>query len=503
MAPSYAFGPDGMPPSHMEAERALLGGLMANCDAFDRVADVVRSEMFADPVNGEIYAMIARGVEAGQRVDCVTLIAHYGDRVIFVGSPIETPMRLYLVDLLSAMVGIISLRDYARAVADTWHRRQLIDIGRDMVEQAMGGAEADGEPLEAGTVQETAEERLFAIANMRIEAGAAVSAGEAIREALDAAEAAAKRDGGMSGVPTGLQPLDALLGGIQPGQYVLLGARPSMGKTSVALAVAANAARCGHPVLFASAEMGAQQLGARLVSGLADLPGDYATRGMRRDRNALGQFVYEPLQQADWDAMVKVGRLASDPQRFPLTIDECRQRTMASIRTRARQMQRRGGLSLIVIDYLGMLRVPELARVGNRVLEIGRISRDAKALAKDLGVGVLMLSQLNRLVEGREDRRPRLSDLRDSGDLEQDADVVMFLHREHYYLKREPVTRRKGESDEKLSGRTSDWIKAVHEHKGRAKIFVDKNRMGSIGAVTVAFNEENGWISDLPLIGAY
>lgn len=485
-------------------EASLLGTLMANYRSYERVVDILRPEFFFDPLYGEIFGVIARLVDSGRPVDAVILGAHFGDRVVLNADGSETMVKALLAHCLTAFVGLASAREYAQRIAEHWHRRQLIDIGVELVTEARGPIQEaeDGSYIYARNLHEAAEARMFAAANMLTDAGAAVEVGDAVARAIAAAEKAAKQRGGIVGVGTGLESLDALTGGFRPGQLILLGARPSMGKTAAALAMSAGAAAAGSPVLFASLEMDPSQIGARLVSGLSGLPGEYADRGMRRDRDPLGRFTYHDLAQADWDAMVRVQRRVSDPATFPLVIDECRQRTMASIRTRARQMQRKRGLAMIVIDYLGLLRVPELKRAENKVLEVSRISSDAKALALELGVPVVLLSQLNRALESREDRRPRLSDLRDSGSLEQDADIVMFLHREHYYLKREPIKRRPTETEEKLADRTSAWLDECQRHAGRAQMLIDKQRMGPIGVADLAFNESNGWISNLRADGA-
>jgi replicative DNA helicase len=480
------------------AEQSLLGALLANNRVYERIYDVLRPEFFATEIYREIYAAAVQMIEAGRVADAISMDAYFGPRsVTFLGGQ-EKPLREVLSLLLSCMCSPLTSREYALAIAEAWHRRQLIDIGQTSAQQAHSNAGADGEHLSARDVHEAMEARLFQIGEQLTDAGDIIEASDSIARAIASAEAASKRPSGLVGIPSGLRALDYHTGGWRPGQLTVLGARPSMGKTAVALAIACGAAYAQHPVLFASLEMSSEQIGARLVAGLSGLPGDSVDRGMRRDRDALGRFIYQPLEQADWNDMVSVQRRLADSKAFPLVIDECRQRTMSAIRTRARQLKRKRGLALIVIDYLGLMRVPELIRSDNRNLEVSRISADAKAMAKELNVPVLLLSQLNRAVEGREDRRPRLSDLRDSGSLEQDADIVMFLHREHYYLVREPIKRRGNETDEKLFQRTSDYLTAVEKNKGRAQLFIDKFRMGRVGTVDLAFNDSNGWISDLP-----
>lgn len=487
-------------PHNANAEAAVLGALLANNRAFERVCDILRPEFFAIEAYGKIYAAIAQRINAGQLADGVVMISHFGDMEIANGDGTLSPMRDVVAQCMAAMIGIINVADYARTIRETWHRRELIEICTEAVNESHGlyGAEReDGATITSADIHETTEAKLYATAAALMDAGKTIEATDAVGAALAAAEQSAKTRGGLVGVNTGLEELNGLTGGWRPGNLILLGARPSMGKTSCALAFAVAAARQRVPVLFVSLEMDQRQIGARLLAGLAGVPGEYADRGLRRDRDEAGRFTYHDLSQVDWAAMAAVQRQTADTKAFPLVIDECPQRTMAAVRSRGRQMQRKRGLGLVVIDYLGLMRVPELARANNRVLEVSRISADAKALALELGVPVLLLSQLNRAVENRDDRRPRMSDLRDSGSLEQDADVIMFLHREHYYLKREPIKRRNNETDEKLSERQSAWLTAVQHNTGRAQLFIEKQRMGPIGTVDMAFNETNGWVSDL------
>jgi replicative DNA helicase len=244
-----------------------------------------------------------------------------------------------------------------------------------------------------------------------------------------------------------------------------------------------------------SREMTADAIGTKLVAGMAPIAATAAERGHWQDRDERGRFRYHPINDADITTMMAAQRAMRSRD---LVIDTCPSGTLAAVRAAARRMKRRGGLDLVVLDYLGLMNVPELARVGNRVLEVTRLSADCKALAMSLDVPMLVLSQLNRSREGEADKRPTLASLRDSGSLEQDADCVMFLYREHYYLSREPPKRALKDSQEDFANRLSAWSAAVAEHKGRADVIFAKQRVGGpIGVKTLAYHEDNIWFSDL------
>lgn len=475
------------PPTNIVAEQALLGAILANNKAYDAVSGFLRREHFADPVNGTIYAAVAQLVDGGRLADVVTLSTALANAAVLeqVGG---TP---YLAQLLSAMVGVVNAREYGRAVRDCWMRRELIDIGEQMVNSAFGTG--DVEPAE--TVIERAEEALFRLGE-RGEAGEASSpAHEAMAMAMDAAARARDQPGGLVGLPTGYRELDDITGGWRPGSFIVLGARPSMGKSSLALGIAMGAVMAGASVLFASLEMTRKALGAQLLAGLAPMARDLAVRGKRLGRDASGRFVWHPAEQVDFDRMHATVR---DMYQRRMEIDECPARTMASVRSKARRMKRRGGLDLVVIDHLAMMRVPELQRFDNRVLEVTRLSGDAKALARELDVPVLMLAQLNRGVEGRENKRPTMADLRDSGSIEQDADVAAFLYRDEYYLAQEKLRRAPKESEQAYSERVSAHMTALHDARGRAEIIIAKQREGRTGTVQLRFDAETTWFRDVP-----
>jgi replicative DNA helicase len=473
-----------VPPTNLQAEQALLGAILANNSAYDMVAGFLLGDHFADPINGRIYDEIGARIASGRLADAISL------RAALEHSGVLDPVggMAYLAQLLTALVSTTVSREYGRAIRDSWHRRQLIDIGSDLVHQAFTGDSA-------ASVHEAAETRLFELSEGAPD-DVVIPAHEAMAQAIDLAVKAKDEPGGVVGLRTGLTALDEITGGLRRGQYILIGARPSMGKTTLGLSIAAGAARHGARVLFGSREMTALAIGAQIVAGLSPVQRDGATRGRVREHDGAGRFTYRPISPPEIDLMTAAQRAMASQH---LLIDECRAGTIAAVRARARREKRRRGLDLIVLDYLGLFRVPELARSDNRVLEVSRLSEQIKALARDLGVPVIVLSQLNRGTEGREDKRPTLADLRDSGSLEQDADVVMFLYREHYYLLRKPPARAEARSATEHGEALAKWNDYEARARGRAELMIAKQREGRIGKIDIAFSDDTTWFTDLPM----
>ncbi len=468
------------PPCNLEAEQGLLGAVLANNAVFDGVA-WLRPEHFYDPVHGRLWEVACARVNAGRIADAVTLRDHFEAE----GTLEEAGGTKYLAELVAAMVSPTLASGYADAIFNAWRRRRLIEIGGELVRRAIGSDDAEA-------AQEEAETALFAVAEDREEH--ASPAAVAMGQALDAAVEASQRPNGLIGVTTGFRELDDALGGMRVGDFLVVGARPSMGKTAFALEIAVAAAASGASVLFASAEMRREKIGARLLAGTTPIESEAAGRGHRRTRDLTGRFLYEPISQAD---VVRMHAAAQAMAARRFVIDEVRARTVAAIRTAARRMKRRGGLDLVIVDYLGLLRVPELEHAGNRTLEVTRISNDLQATAKSLGVPLLALAQLNRANMQRDDKRPNLADLRDSGSIEQDADVVMFLHREEYYLENSRPNRKADETDEKFGNRLSGWTEARLASAGVAEVIVAKNREGPTGTRRISWSAERSWFGDL------
>jgi replicative DNA helicase len=478
-----------VPPANLQAEQAVLGALLSNNKAYDSVAGWLRGEHFADPIHGRIYDAIARRIDAGRMVDVLILRGEFE----YAGALEEVGGLDYLSRLLVATIGIANVGDYGRAVLDAWHRRELIDIAGELMARAYAPGEAG-----AREIHEAAEERLSALADGQEGEAAPVPAHTAMALAIDEAWKLRDTPGGLVGLSTGLRGLDDITGGLKRAEMVVVGARPSMGKTSLALTVAVGAARAGARVLFVTMEMSSTDLGAQIAAGVTPIARDLTTRGKARYQDDLGRFRWRAMAEAEHAAMMAAQRAMADRR---LLLLDLRVPTMSALRSAVRRLRRRGGLDLVVLDYLGLMRVPELARFGNRTLEVTRLSGDLKAMAMDFDMPVLVLSQLNRTVEARDVKAPTLADLRDSGAIEQDADAVMFLHRDEYYLSRKKHERGDKESAEDFANRQSRHAEALRLAEGMATVSVQKNRKGRVGDVALAFNAAETWFCDVPEVG--
>ncbi len=451
------------PPVNIEAEQALLGGMLVNNRAYERVSEFLRPEHFADPEHGKIFEACGRLIERGQIANPVTL------KHLFEGKT-----DAYVGQLARAAVTVLNAEDYGRAIHDCYLRRQLINLGEDVVNDAYSG---DHDDSALGQI-ERAEQHLYDLATVGEYQRGFVDFRTALTRAIDMAEAAYKRDSRLIGVSTGLDDLDKLLGGLHASDLVILAGRPGMGKTALATNIAFSAARAwrqqhdaqgqlktvdGAVVGFFSLEMSAEQLATRILGEEARVP----TEKIRRGDLANDEFN-------------KVVRASQALMAAPFFIDDTAALSVSALRTRARRLKRQHGLSLIVVDYLQLIHPTGQSREQNRVQEIAEITRGLKTLAKELNVPVLALSQLSRAVEQREDKRPQLSDLRESGAIEQDADVVMFLYREEYYLeRREP---REGTAEH------ADWQVKMDEVHNLAEVIVAKQRHGPTGKIQAQFD---------------
>ncbi len=468
------------PPRNLEAEQALLGAILMNNRALERVTEFLRPEHFSDPANGKIYQAMTRLIDAGQIADVVTLKALFErDQELAAIGGVG-----YLARLAGSAITIVNAEDYGRTIHDAHLRRQLIDLGEQMVNNAYG---ADLE-LAAVDQIERAEQQLFDLASIGQIEGGFKPLEAALRTAIGMAEAAYKRAGHVVGVTTGFRDLDAALGGLHPSDLIVLAARPAMGKTALATNIAYNAARArlergegeGAVVGFFSMEMSSEQLATRLLSERAEIASDRIRRG------AISHEEFPRVVQA-----------AQELHRLPLHIDDTPALTVSALRTRARRLKRQRGLGLIVVDYLQLAQPSKAGRSENRVQEISEITRGLKSLAKELNVPVLALSQLSRAVEQREDKRPQLADLRESGSIEQDADVVMFIYRAEYYLKREEPQKRPDESDEKFNDRMERWQQRAEEAHNRAEIIIGKQRHGPTSTIQLFFDGNFTKFADL------
>ena len=470
------------PPANYPAEQALLGALLANNRAYERVSDFLLPQHFVDPIHGRIFAAISRRVELGQLADVVTLKAEFEHA----GALDEVGGTAYLAQLLGAMVGIINAGEYGRAIHDAWLRRQLIDIGENVVNNAFGAMPE----LDATNQVEAAEQALFDLSGQNARDGGFISFERALTEAINTAERAFHRSGGVSGLTTGLRDLDRRTGGLHPSDLVVLAARPGMGKTALALKVAFGAARAlqeqareGAPAASVGVftlEMSAEQLATRLLGEESRVSTERIRRG--------------DIGQRDFDRFVSVARELAT---IPLHIDDTPAITMSALRTRCRRLKRQKGLALIVVDYLQLMRPSAGTRPESRVLEITQISQGLKALAKEMSVPVLACAQLSRAVEQREDKRPQLSDLRESGSIEQDADVVMFIYRDEYYLQQRAPKQIAYDNDDKFQTAVEKWQRDMEAVHNKAELLIEKNRHGATGKIDLFFEGEFMRFADL------
>jgi replicative DNA helicase len=454
------------PPSNLQAEQALLGAILSNNKAFDRVATFLKPDHFYDPINGRIYEAIAARINTGRVADPVTLNA------IFENSGVleEAGGTPYLVQLLGAMVGIINAGDYGREIHDSWVRRQIIEAGENLVNRAFG---SDPKFANGAAIIEKLSAEIDGIAGNSAGSRSPVRLHDAMDEAIAAGERAARGD--PIGISTGFPSLDAGLigmspGGLEPGCLYILAARPAMGKSALGLQIAIHAAEQGIGVFFDSLEMQAAQLGRRALAHLSGIPA-----------LSLRQGRWTPH---DADRIVSSRAYAA---KMPLTISDEAAQSMAGIARHARAVKRKHALGLIVIDHLHIVATDPAAGTRGETWAVGKVSNDMKKLAKDMNVPVLALAQLNRGVEGREDKRPSMADLRQSGNIEQDADAIMFLYRPEYYLKSEPE-RGAGMSVAQHDEKVRTWRDACDRVAGKAEVIFAKARENEASTVTLEWD---------------
>lgn len=463
-------------PNNLVAEAAVLGAILFDNNAYQRVTELLQPKDFYAPAHQEIYATCAALIEQGRVADGVTLREHFerNDQLSAIGG------AAYLAELLESAAFGPEVTDYAKIVRDLAVRRELLNIGTGMRQRALVPPERT-----EGTDQiELAERELFALAERGSSNRGFTDFGSAVRQSLEMAEAAFQREGKIAGIATHLDDLDYKLGGLHKSDLIILAGRPSMGKTSLATNIAYNvAAACrrekqddgslksvdGGVVAFFSLEMSAEQLATRIIAERTSISGH--------------KFRSGELDERDFD---KIRDAVTELQNLPLHIDDTGGLSISQLAARARRLHRTVGLDMIVIDYLQLITSGSGKGDSNRVQEITQISMALKALAKDLDVPVIALSQLSRQVEQRDDKRPQLSDLRESGSIEQDADVVMFVFRESYYLERTEPQADPG--DPNSSEKWTRWRERMDQVFGTAEVIIGKQRHGPIGKVTLAFD---------------
>ncbi|HJZ33887.1 MAG TPA: replicative DNA helicase [Hyphomicrobiaceae bacterium] len=475
-------------PHNLEAEQALLGAILINNDAHDRVSDFLEPHHFYDPLHQQIFETAAKLIALGKQATPITLKTFF-ESAERIDPTLTVPQ--YLGRLAANAATIINARDYGQTIYDLAIRRHLILIGEDMVNAAYD-APVDFPPSEQ---IEEAETRLFSLAEAGKYGQGFLTFNTALVSAIDMANSAFQREGGLSGIATRLRDLDGKLGGLQPSDLIILAGRPSMGKTALATNIAFNVARSrarsladrsdanaadvnpdgdhdGAVVGFFSLEMSAEQLATRILSEQAGIPSEKIRRGL--------------IDERDFKRLVEASREMST---VPLYIDQTGGISIAQLAARARKLKRQHGLGMIVVDYLQLLTGSSRRASEGRVQEVSEITTGLKALAKELNVPILALSQLSRAVENREDKRPQLADLRESGSIEQDADVVMFVFREEYYVERTKPAEGTLEFQ--------DWMSKMQLVSGKAEVIIGKQRHGPVGTVQLQFEASVTRFSDL------
>ncbi len=466
-------------PHNVEAEQALLGAILVNNDAFDRVSDFLIAEHFSEELHRRVYEVASHLIRAGKHASPATMRTFLGEHALG-DSGVTVPQ--YLARLAAEATTVINAADYGRAIYDLATRRTLINIGEDIVNTAYDSP-IDTPPR---AQIEEAERRLYEVAEQGRYEGGFQTFSSALKSAVDLAANAYERDGKLSGIATGLADLDAKMGGLQASDLVIIAGRPGMGKTALATNIAFNIARAykaethadgthhavnGGVVGFFSLEMSSEQLATRVLAEQSGVPSYKIRRG--------------DITEGDFQKLVAA---SSEMSVIPFHIDQTGGISIAQLTARARRLKRQKGLDVLVIDYLQLLSGSK-SREGNRVQELTEITTGLKALAKELKAPVIALSQLSRQVESRDDKHPQLSDLRESGSIEQDADVVLFVYREEYYLKnKEP---RPGTPE------YTEWQNAMERAHGRAEVIIGKQRHGPTGTLELAFDGEFTRFSNL------
>ncbi len=427
-------------PHNIDAEQALLGAVLVNNEAFYRVSDFLEPEHFYEPVHSEIYTVLAKIIRAGKTATPVTAKTFLPDELME-----NMTMAQYLARLAAEATTVINAYDYGQTIYDLALERALIQIGEEMVETAY---QRDVD-LSPNKQIEAAERQLFDLAEKGRYDGGFQGFNKALRDAIDMAGEAYKRDGGLSGLATGLSELDRLMGGLQRSDLVILASRPAMGKTSLATNISFEVARSyrsstqadgriktenGGIVGFFSLEMSSEQLATRILAEQSGISSSEIRRGN--------------IHESQFSKLVDTSNLLNE---VPLYIDDTGGISASQLAARARRLKRQKGLDLLIVDYLQLLSGSSKKANDSRVQELTEITTSLKALSKELEVPIIALSQLSRQVENRDDKRPQLSDLRESGSIEQDADVVMFIYRDEYYLKNKEPSK-KGTPEHLASG---------------------------------------------------
>jgi replicative DNA helicase len=448
-------------PCNIEAEQALIGSILISNDIYDDIATLIDSRKFFDPIHVKIFETIEMLIAKGLLANPITLKNYFenNEGLKELGGP-EYLIKITKFATTSSKQAI----DYSNIIHEMHVRRELVKISESVLNEASNNNEVSNSGEE---MIQNAEKSLFDLAERGHFNKSFIKFEKALEQTIDMARKAFKNEEGIVGVPTGLTDLDSRLGGLHKQDLVIIAGRPSMGKTALATNIAFHAAKnilkkeAKSTVAFFSLEMSSEQLSTRILSEQSKIRSNDIRRGK--------------VSEKEMEQFIETSKNIHD---LPLFIDETPAITIAAISNRSRRIKRLFGLELIVIDYIQLMRAGNL-RYDGRVQEISEITQGLKALAKELDVPVLALSQLSRAVEQRDDKKPQLSDLRESGSIEQDADVVMFVYREAYYLERKEPTLGSIEH--------ADWQQKMDEISSLAEIMIGKQRHGPTGNVKVEF----------------
>jgi replicative DNA helicase len=453
-------------PNNIEAEQAVIGSILVSNDIFDEISTIISSINFYDPMHQKIFEAIESLVYKGMLANPITLKNYFEDEKDDLNVP------EYLVKITKFSTSVRQAVEYSKIIYDMFVRRELIKIS----EQTIDSAKLNELDTNGQTIIENSERLLFDLAEKGSFNSSLVKFDEAMKQTIEMASAAYKNEEGIVGVPTGLRDLDDKLGGLHQSDLIIIAGRPSMGKTSLATNIAFNAAQKlqesgkKSSIAFFSLEMSSEQLSTRIISEQARI----SSNDIRRGRISDEQF----------DKFLETSKNIAE---LPLYIDETPAISIAAMSNRARRIKRLFGLDMVVVDYIQLMRGTTFNKDG-RVQEISQITQGLKAIAKELAVPVVALSQLSRQVEQRDDHKPQLSDLRESGSIEQDADVVMFVYREGYYLSRKEPREATVEH--------AEWQAKMNEVAHLAQIIIGKQRHGPIGNITLEFEERFNKIKD-------
>ncbi len=458
-------------PHNIDAEQAIIGTLLVNNEVFDSIYTIIQSEHFFDPIHSKIFEIVAQKIQKNALASPVTIKPFFeGDEALK-----ELGGTNYLIKLASAAISSLAVKEFAVLIREMALRRNLLNLAHDISQRAT-----------TMSIEETAEDQiveaekaLYSLSNSGQEESGFKSFVNATVDAIEIANRVYQQEGNLSGLSTGLIDVDRKLGGLNPSDLIIIAGRPSMGKTALATNIAFNIAknpliskklqsndeaRMNSVVGFFSLEMSSSQLAARILSEASKVPSDQIRRG--------------EMTESEFRRFIEA---AQNLESCTLFIDDTAALPISTLTARARRLKRTHGLDVLIIDYLQLVR-PSSSK-DNRVNEISEITQGLKAIAKELNIPVIALSQLSRQVESREDKRPLLSDLRESGSIEQDADVVMFVYRAEYYKERE----KPGEHDIEATLKWQDEMSQLH---GKAELIIGKQRHGPIGSIELSFESQ-------------